>query len=217
MVKGASTYADTLAAFQVENTTSRGEAAWLRLTHADNPEPVLSLLKHPDANADFVSGWNRLGLTGTRKFYIDKNGTYHSSSDFAESLPTLGSKEAYAPGDVLVISTKREGAVEKCARAYDGAVIGVYSTRPGFVGADKDGVTIVGPDEIPVAIVGIVPVKASAENGPIQPGDLLATSATPGHAMRCEGVERCFGRTLGKALESLDEGTGIIKMLVVLQ
>ena len=55
------------------------------------------------------------------------------------------------------------------------------------------------------------------ENGAIRPGDLLTTSATPGHAMRCQGVERCFGRTIGKALEGLDAGTGAIKVLVMLQ
>jgi hypothetical protein len=64
-----------------------------------------------------------------------------------------------------------------------------------------------------------VPVKVSAENGPIQAGDLLTTSSTPGHAMRCEELEQCFGRTLGKALEGLDAGqdTGVIRVLVTLQ
>jgi hypothetical protein len=35
--------------------------------------------------------------------------------------------------------------------------------------------------------------------------------------MRCEGVDRCFGRTIGKALEALEGGKGVIQMLVVLQ
>jgi hypothetical protein len=57
------------------------------------------------------------------------------------------------------------------------------------------------------------------ENGPVQPGDLLTTSSTAGHAMRCEGLELCFGRTLGKALEALPAGehSGVIQMLVSLQ
>ncbi len=42
--------------------------------------------------------------------------------------------------------------------------------------------------EIPLAIVGIVPCKVSAENGPIEVGDLLVTSATPAHAMK--GTDR---------------------------
>jgi hypothetical protein len=35
--------------------------------------------------------------------------------------------------------------------------------------------------------------------------------------MRCEGPPMCSGRTLGKALEGLDEGRGVVKMLVTLQ
>jgi hypothetical protein len=91
----------------------------------------------------------------------------------------------------------------------------VYSTRPGFLGGAVGGADDRG--KAPLAMVGVVPVKASAENGPIQPGDLLTSSSTPGHAMRCEGVELCFGRTLGKAMEGLESGTGVIMMLVMFQ
>jgi hypothetical protein len=37
--------------------------------------------------------------------------------------------------------------------------------------------------------------------------------------MRCAGLELCFGRTLGKALEGLPAGqsTGVIQVLVTLQ
>ncbi len=70
-------------------------------------------------------------------------------------------------------------------------------------------------NEIPMAMVGIVPCKVSAENGPIRPGDLLVTSATPGHAMRDEDPR--VGTVLGKALEALDAGTGSIRVLVTLQ
>jgi hypothetical protein len=35
--------------------------------------------------------------------------------------------------------------------------------------------------------------------------------------MRCEGVERCFGRTVGKALTGLTTETGVITLLVMVQ
>jgi hypothetical protein len=70
-------------------------------------------------------------------------------------------------------------------------------------------------NELPVAITGIVPCKVSAENGPIHRGDLLTTSATPGHAMKA--TELKLGTILGKALSELDSGTGVIDILVVLQ
>jgi hypothetical protein len=62
----------------------------------------------------------------------------------------------------------------------------------------------------------MVPVKVSAENGPIQPGDLLTSSVTPGHAMRA-GVDPPIGTIIGKAMQALETGTGVIQMLVVLQ
>ena len=158
-----------------------------------------------------------MGTTEAQKFHIDRNGAYHAGSDIGEALPTVEDADAYEPSDVLVISVSQPGAVERSTMAYGGAVIGVYSMRPGFVGADKGGVTVVWPGDVPVAIAGIVPVKVSAENGPISPGDLLTTSATPGHAMRCEGMEACFGRTLGKAMGGLEDGAGVIQMLVMLQ
>jgi hypothetical protein len=90
----------------------------------------------------------------------------------------------------------------------------VYSTAPGFVGGKPVGGAQNG--HVPLAVVGIVPVKASAENGPIAPGDLLASAATPGHAMRANGEAR-VGCVIGKALETMAQGTGRIRMLVVLQ
>ena len=100
-------------------------------------------------------------------------------------------------------------------------MLGVYSTDPAFVGGAGDNFDIEG--KIPVGITGIAPVKASAENGPIVPGDLLTSSSLPGHAMKAGAVtidEVTFhrpGTILGKALEPLDEGTGVISVLVALQ
>ena len=78
-------------------------------------------------------------------------------------------------------------------------------------------------NDIPVAIVGIVPTKVSAENGPIQPGDLLTTATVPGHAMKASPVLVSgvalypTGTILGKALGSLETGTGLIRVLVTLK
>ena len=76
---------------------------------------------------------------------------------------------------------------------------------------------------LPVALMGVVPVKASAENGSIHPGDLLTTSETSGHAMRAQPVRingteiYPTGAILGKALESLESGTAKIRVLVMLR
>ena len=57
--------------------------------------------------------------------------------------------------------------------------------------------------------------KVDASYGAIRPGDLLTTSATPGHAGRAENPRP--GTILGKALESLESGTGLIRVLVTLR
>ena len=219
IVRGASTYSPSQAALQVDQAAA-AEAGWFYTMNASNPFAVLKVAKDPTAPGNFVDGVDRTsGGAETRRFHIDKNGTYTAGSDFAEAMPVAGDPASYEPGDVLVISLDRPGGVEKCRRPYDGLVVGVYSTRPGFLGADKGGTTEVAEDEVPVAVLGIVPVKVTDESGPIQPGDLLTTSSTPGHAMRCTGPELCFGRTLGKALEELppDQQSGVIRMLVSLQ
>jgi hypothetical protein len=123
-------------------------------------------------------------------------------------LPAVQGLEA---GDVLVIDSN--GQLTRSTEPYQTSVAGVYSTRPGFVGGQPVERDI--PGTIPLAIIGVVPVKVSAENGSSRPGDLLAASSIPGHAMKV-GLNPSSGTVIGKALENLDEGVGVIKMLVTL-
>ena len=66
-----------------------------------------------------------------------------------------------------------------------------------------------------LALIGRVPVKATAENGPIRIGDLLTSSSKPGYAMRCSKAKLCEGTIIGKSLESLETGEGLILMLIM--
>lgn len=66
-------------------------------------------------------------------------------------------------------------------------------------------------------MVGIVPTKVSSENGPIDQGDLLVSSSTPGYAMKGTDRDRMVGAVLGKALGILEHGTGVIEVLISLQ
>jgi hypothetical protein len=162
------------------------------------------------------------GLQGEEDFLVLNTGEVRSkvgfatpSSGFAQILPVSGLMSDYETGDVIVMGTLLgNGRVEQAAVPNSPTVIGVYAESPGFLSGQP-----VPKDEaalgIPVTIMGIVPVKVSAENGPIQAGDLLVTSSTPGHAMRADNPQP--GTILGKALESLDEGTGIIQVLLMLQ
>lgn len=84
------------------------------------------------------------------------------------------------------------------------------------VSSGKGGVTRVAPEDVPVAITGIVPVKVTAGNGAILPGDLLVSSRLPGRAMKA-GPNPRAGTVLGKALGALRYGDGVIKVLVMLR
>lgn len=136
--------------------------------------------------------------------------------DYAESVGVSGERTQYEPGDVLVIDPANPEKFLKSSVPYSATVAGIYSTKPGVTGrrtADPQKVKT----EIPMAMVGIVPTKVTAENGPIRVGDLLVTSSAPGYAMK--GIDRgqMLGAVLGKALGPLSNGTGVINVLVTLQ
>jgi len=158
----------------------------------------------------------KYGTPPDRKFYVSNSGdvyadgSYHSyGADLAEMLPAV---EELEPGDVLVIGL--DGLLTRSSIAYQPTVVGVYSSNPGFIGGSNDDSDQTG--KIPLVVIGVVPVKASAENGTIQPGDLLVTSSIPGYAMKAD-PNQAVGTVIGKALETLESGTGMIQMLVMLQ
>ena len=58
--------------------------------------------------------------------------------------------------------------------------------------------------------------RIDADHASIEVGDLLTTSSTPGHAMKAVDASRAFGAVLGKALEPLTAGRGLLPILVAL-
>ena len=169
---------------------------------------------------------NQLVFAVTQTGTVLADGPFTGPADFAEMLPASTTRTCQ-PGDVLAIGT--DGTMIPADRPYADNVAGVYSTRPGFVGDIR--LASRGDEEqpfahegawVPVALKGVVPVKASAEGGAIAPGDPLTTSPTPGHVMRAEPVTvegvalHRAGTILGKALEPLGAGTGTIHVLLLL-
>jgi hypothetical protein len=137
--------------------------------------------------------------------------------DYAESVDVTGNRAEYEPGDVLVVDPNAEGRFTKSSQAYSTAVMGIYSTRPGVVGRRQKSDRSHMAEEVPMAMIGVVPTKVSAEGGPIKPGDLLVTSSTPGLAMKATDHSKMMGAIIGKALGHLDSGTGLIEVAVSLQ
>jgi hypothetical protein len=160
---------------------------------------------------------NEFRVDGTGKGFFN-GGTQTGGADFAESVAVRGERSHYEPGNVLVVDRAAGRRLMLSQRAYSTRVAGIYSTKPGVLATthsidESDALA----EEIPLAIVGIVPCKVTAENGPITPGDLLVTSSTLGHAMKGTNRTRMLGAVVGKALEPLREGKGVIQVLVTLQ
>jgi hypothetical protein len=140
--------------------------------------------------------------------YASLNGGHPGyTGDVAEHL-RAGEVEA---GDVVVIGP--DGKLAKCSQECDTAVAGIVSTKPTL----QVGSLQAAGGTAPLALVGVVPCKVDASKYPIKPGDLLASSATPGHAMKCVSKRPAAGTVIGKALEALESGKGTIQVLVTLR
>jgi len=169
-------------------------------------------------------------LPGDAKFRVEKDGdvyadgTYYSSdgalhvgsADVAERINT---SEWVEPGNVVEIDPDHPGFFRKSSSPYSTKVAGIISTSPGVIlGNTFDAKADKWEDNRPVlAIAGRVPVNVSAENGPIEVGDLLVSSSIPGVAMRGTDQDACVGAVVGKAMEPLESGTGVIMLQVTLR
>jgi len=165
----------------------------------------------------------KLEVNGGLRFTSDPSGIVQTTAwtgvlcggDYAEAVNAAGSRKAYEPGDVLVIGDGAEGEVQKSAEPYSTMVAGIFATKPGVIGRRQS--LLKEADEIPMAMIGIVPTKVTAENGPIHRGDLLVTSSTAGYAMKGTDRSRLVGAVIGKAMGALETGTGVVEVLVTLQ
>jgi hypothetical protein len=93
-----------------------------------------------------------------------------------------------------------------------GVCSGAGAFRPGLVLGRRQS-----PNRLPIALVGKVYCKVDADQAAIEVGDLLTTSPTAGHAMKATNPSRAFGAVIGKAMEPLASGLGLIPILVALQ
>ena len=175
---------------------------------------------NPGKNDLIVKGNVGIG-TATPGAKLDVNGTIRTKvltilgADVAEPFDIA---ETDLPkGTVVVIDATRRGGLKRSAREYDTAVAGIVSGANGIdsgIILSQPGVNEGGQN---VAISGRVYVQADSSGGPIKPGDLLTTSANPGHAMKVTDHTRAQGAVLGKAMSALEEGTGMVLVLVTLQ
>lgn len=133
--------------------------------------------------------------------------------DLAEQFGVVGEVTA-DPGSVVVLAG--DDSVRVSDQPYDRRVAGVVSGagcyRPGLV-LDRQA----DANRRPLALTGKVWCKIDADCAPVDLGDMLTTSPTPGHAMRAGDPARAFGAVIGKALGSLRSGRALLPVLVALQ
>ena len=180
----------------------------------------------------YASGWGVFGdntAGGWAGFFNGKVRvgvlTIAGGADLAEKFEVRApekvsaeTKNAIQPGMVVSIDPAHPGQLMLSNTAYDrraaGVISGAGGVNPGMLmaqpGSAADG-------DQPVAMVGRVYCWADASYGAIQPGDLLTSSNTPGHAMKMTDHKRGQGAIIGKAMTRLDHGEGLILVLVSLQ
>jgi hypothetical protein len=144
----------------------------------------------------------------------DKGDIMLANADCAEDFD-LSAGEPADPGTVMVLGA--DGSLRISDAPYDtrvaGVISGAGSWRPGLV-LDRQRVE---GNRVPLALVGKVFCKVDADYSPVMIGDLLTTSLTPGHAMKAAERSRAFGAVIGKALQPLPGGRGLLPILVCLQ
>ena len=119
-------------------------------------------------------------------------------ADLAEKYTT---DAEYEPGTVLVLGGEKETTLSTSRASIN--VAGIVSTNPAhLMNSTIDGVAI--------ALSGRVPCKVI---GPINKGDLLVTSSTPGYAEAYRDGDSTLA-VLGRSLETLPEGPGVIEVKV---
>jgi hypothetical protein len=190
-------------------------------THISNTanQPALRIDSSDGTNALEIYNTGSGSATGlifrveraTGNVYADGSFT-GGGADVAERIDV---SEAVEPGDVVEIDPENPGKFRKAREAISTRVAGVISTAPGVVLGNKSAES---NDARPIlALAGRVPVKVTAKYGAIAVGDLLVSSPIPGYAMKCPEKSQCIGAVIGKALEPLAEGSGLIEVQIVLR
>jgi hypothetical protein len=147
--------------------------------------------------------------TGTALFVEGK--AHCTTGGWADVAEYVYGTNGLESGDVVIIDPDGRNRVKPCEKLNDSRVAGIVSTNPTImVGHLVDHV-----DGYPLALNGIVPCKVTAEKVSIRPGDLLTTSNIRGHAIKA--VDPKPGTIIGKAMEPLESGRGVINVLVNLQ
>ena len=160
-----------------------------------------------------VSGSNVARINHNGRGFFN-GGTQTSGADIAEAFDVTGKVNEYEAGDVLIISTTKDRAVEKSTESYSTLVAGVYATKPGVL-LTEENIDSDLTGKVPMGVIGVIPTKVCLQGGSIKRGDLLVTSSIPGVAMKADPEKVRVGQVIGKALQDYNATViGKINVLV---
>ncbi|MEK7116010.1 MAG: hypothetical protein AAB879_01300 [Patescibacteria group bacterium] len=194
-------------------STTNATTTWF-MNNASATAPVLQVTSGCDTTSSTSA---LLLLAGTkndqRRFSVNCMGTVSSKgtfntggADFAEYFRVRDS--SLEQGEVVVIDAGSTGSVERSSSSTRARTLGVIASNSGFIGNASEE-KIQNPAYKVVALMGQIATKVSTQNGPISPGDELMAWEN-GIAVKATGA----GMALGKALESLESGTGTLLVSV---
>lgn len=205
---------DGFAWFHVDNGPTGGRPIGrLRISHGNRPgdNEIVNILQNGNVGIGLNNPRSRLHVAGSIRVTGDivlENADCAEEFDVADGCPV-------EPGSVVRLDDG--GALTTATEPYDKRVAGVVSGagryRPALVLDRQDAAT----GRVAIALMGKVFCKVDADGSAVSVGDLLTTSATPGHAMRAVERDRAFGAVLGKALAPLPAGRALVPVLVALQ
>lgn len=118
------------------------------------------------------------------------------------------------PGTLVSIAIDKEETIKISDKPYSKKVVGIVSGAGGI----NPGITLKQNEILDgnnlVSLWGRVYVKATTTNGTIKPGDLLTSSSISGHVMKAKNKRKRREAVVGMALSSLEEGEGLVKILI---
>jgi len=155
------------------------------------------------------------GATGTQGLETDTGLSYNpstnvlsttaSAAQYADLAERYTSDSDYAPGTVVVFGGEQE--VTQSTSRISRHIAGIVSTDPAYL------MNSALENSVAVGLMGRVPCKVVGE---INKGDMMVSSATPGHAEAWhEEGDPPMGSVIGKSLENkTGTGEGVIEVVV---
>ena len=176
------------------------------------------------------------GCTGCTLMFVAQNGDGRDlEPGDVVVISGVGQPFASSPDPTFLVRRADEASSPAVAGVVYGSITAVEETRDSTVPDSQAESTThlraLPPEEAPagpgeylvIVTMGMARVKVDASAGSIHPGDLLTASASGGQAMKAQPVKISGaefyppGTIIGKAMEPLEQGSGLVWVMVTLQ